>query len=269
MGYEHIEITVDQGVGTLWLNRPEKRNALSEDMWADIPLATSELDEDHDVRVIVLAGRGSSFSVGIDLNMLASLRPEGRSQAEANMKLYREIKRLQWTAGALASARKPVIASIHGHCLGAGLDLVTACDLRVASADAVFSVRETKVGLVADVGSLQRLPTIVGAGATAEMAYTGADFDAGWALENGLINRLAPDHDQLEAVTLELAVQIAANSPIVVAGIKSVLAAADGRTIEEALDYVAQWNSSFLLTSDLMEALTAFMEKRDPDFQGH
>ena len=269
MGYQHIELTVDDSVGTVWLNRPEKLNALSEDMWADIPSAVSELEDDDAVRVIVLAGRGRSFSVGIDVDMLSAFKPDGRSGAEANMKLYRETKRLQWTASALAAASKPVIGSIHGHCLGAGLDLATACDIRVAAADAIFSVRETKMGLVADTGVLQRLPGIVGAGATAEMAYTGGDFGAGWALASGLINRLASDQEELRQTTLELAREIAANSPLVVSGIKSVLAAADGRTIEEALDYVAQWNSSFLLSNDLLEALSAYVERRDPEFRGH
>jgi enoyl-CoA hydratase len=268
MGYEHLEIEHAGNVATLWLNRPEKRNALSKDMWVDIPEAVRELETDDRVRVIILAGRGPSFSVGIDIAMLATLQPEGRSAAEANLALYRTILRLQETASCFANASKPVIAAIHGYCLGAGLDLIAASDLRVAAADAVFSIRETRMGLVADVGSLQRLPTIIGAGALAEMAYTGADFDANWALDEGLVNHVDDDRERMMESALGLAGLIAANSPLVVAGIKKVLAAADGRTVEQALDYVAQWNSSFLLSNDLMEAIAAFSEKRDPDFSG-
>lgn len=268
MGYQHIEVERDGHVGTLWLNRPEKRNALSEDMWADIPAAVADLDSDDGVRVIVLAGRGPAFCVGIDLNMLASLQQVGDSTASTNMAIYHKILELQETATAFASAGKPVIAAIQGWCLGGGMDLVTACDIRLATADAVFSIRETRMGLVADTGVLQRLPAIVGAGPTAEMAYTGADFDAAWAHRTGLVNAVFPDHEALANGAAEIARQIASHSPLVIGGIKKVLAAGEGRTVDEALDYVAQWNSSFLVSNDLMEALNSFIEKRDPDYTG-
>ena len=268
MGYQHIEITQDGSVATLWLNRPEKQNAMSADMWADIPAAVGDLDADESVRAIVLAGRGPSLTVGIDINMLAGLKPTGTSEAENNMSLYRKILELQQTASCFAATAKPVIAAVHGYCLGAGIDLITAADIRLASADAVFSVRETKMALVADIGSLQRLPAIVGAGVTAEMAYTGDDYSAAWAKERRLVNDVFEDVDQLHQAAADLAKRIAANSPLVVQGVKQILAAADGQTVDEALDYVAQWNASFLFSNDLMEAVNAFMEKRDPDFNG-
>lgn len=268
MGYQHLEIELDDHVATLWLNRPEKRNALSPDMWADIPAAVADLDADDTVRVIILAGRGAAFTVGIDINMLADLHPAGASQADSNSKLYELILRLQKTTSCFAKSSKPVIAAIHGHCLGAGVDLAVACDVRLAASDAVFSIRETRMGLVADVGSLQRLPAIVGAGVTAEMAFTGADYDSAWALSRQLVNSVHDDHEALMIAARDLAAQIASNSPLVTSGIKRVLAAADGRTIEEALDYVAQWNSSFVMSNDLMEAMAAFVERRDPNFTG-
>ena len=269
MGYQHLEIETDERVATLWLNRPEKRNALSEDMWADLPAAMTDLAADKSVRVVVLAGRGPAFSVGIDLNMLTGLHTGGESSADSNMKLYQTTRRLQRTITCFAESPKPVIAAIHGYCLGAGVDLITACDIRLAAADAVFSVRETRMGLVADVGSLQRLPSIVGSGVTAEMAYTGGDFDANWAKHRGLVNEVYEDHEAVMGAALQLAQDIAANSPLVTQGIKKVLAAADGQTVEEALDYVAHWNSSFLMSNDLMEAISAFMEKRKPEFKGN
>lgn len=268
MGYRHVELEHAGHVATLWLNRPEKRNALSEDMWRDIPDAVSELATDENVRVVVLAGRGQAFSVGIDIAMLAGLGPEGRSAAEANQTLYRTILRLQEAASCFAKISKPTIAAIHGYCLGAGVDLIAGCDIRLASADAVFSIRETRMGLVADIGSLQRLPAVIGTGAVAEMAYTGSDFDASWAERKGLVNEVLDDEGALRARANELAGVIASNSPLVTAGVKQVLAAAEGRTVDEALEYVAQWNSSFLISNDLMEAITAFTEKRDPDFTG-
>jgi len=268
MGYEHIEVEQDGHVATLWLNRPEKLNALSEDMWVDIPMAVADLNEDDTVRVIIIAGRGTAFTVGIDVNMLASIQQPGPSAAAGNMQIYREVKRLQETVNCLADSPKPVLAAVHGYCLGAGTNLVSACDIRLAAANALFSIRETRIGLVADIGALQRLPAIVGSGVTAEMALTGADYDAAWARERGLVSDVYPDQPAMMSAAEELAQTIAANSPLVVQGIKRVLAANDGRTIEEALDYVAQWNSSFLMSNDLMEAIAAFMEKRDPDFTG-
>ncbi|HSK06154.1 MAG TPA: crotonase/enoyl-CoA hydratase family protein [Acidimicrobiia bacterium] len=268
MGYQHVEIERQGHIATLWLNRPEKRNALSSDMWEDIPAAMAELDADDSVRVVVLAGRGPAFTVGIDIELLASMQPAGESAASSNMRLYRLIRRMQETATCLSDSPKPVIAVVHGYCLGAGMDLITACDIRLASEDAIFSIRETRMGLVADVGTLQRLPGIVGAGHTAELAMTGRDIDAVRAMAIGLVNAVHPDPDSTIGAAKEVATEIAGNSPLVVRGIKTVLAANDGRTVEQALDFVAQWNASYLMSNDLMEAVAAFMEKRRPDFTG-
>lgn len=268
MGYQHIEVETSGHVGIVWLNRPEKLNALSADMWEDIPEAVTSLDSDDDVRVIVLAGKGPSLTVGIDVAMLSSFKPEGSSPGAANRTLYQTIKRLQATVSAFADVRTPTIAAIHGYCLGAGMDLITACDIRLASSDAVFSIRETKMGLVADVGTLQRLPAIVGSGHVAELAFTGKDIDGGRAQEIGLVNRVVEGHDELHSATMSLANEIASNSPFVVRGIKEVLAANRGRSIDESLDYVARWNAAHLMTNDLMEATSAFLEKREPHFKG-
>ena len=268
MGYQHIEVGRESHIGTIWLNRPDKLNALSEDMWHDLPLAVAELDADDDVRVILLAGRGRAFSVGIDVQLLAALRPEGPSPAVTAQKINSVVKRMQGTVNSLADAAKPVIAAVHGHCLGAGANLISACDIRIAAADASFSIRETRMGLVADVGALQRLPAIVGNGVTVEMALTGADYPAEWALEKGLVTAVYDDQEALMTGALELAGTIAANSPLVTQGIKRIIQANDGRTVEQALDYMAQWNASYLVSNDLTEAMTAFLEKRDPDYTG-
>lgn len=269
MAYEHIEIEQSERVATLWLSRPEKMNAMSADMWADIPAAMAELDADRNVRVVVLAGRGSAFTAGIDVNMLAGLQPTGASQAESNQWLYHKIKELQLTASCFASSPKPIIAAIHGYCFGAGMDLITACDIRLASDDSLFSIRETRMGLVADIGTLERLPGIVGAGHTAELAYTGKDISASRAREIGLVNDVYEDQSATLIAARALADEIATMSPLVAKGVKAVLAANDGRTTEEALDFVAQWNASYLFSNDLVEAMNAFLEKRDPDFKGN
>lgn len=268
MGYQHVEIEIADHVGWLWLNRPDKLNAMSRDMWEDLPAAVSELDSDESVRVIVVAGRGRAFTVGIDLAMLGALDSGGRSEAERRSQLYDEIRTLQHTFSSLAESPKPVIAAIHGYCLGAGMDLITACDIRLASADAVFSVRETKMGLVADVGTTQRLPKIISPGHVAELIFTGRDIDATEAERIGLVNRVHADHDNLIFAVEATAAEIAANSPLVVQGAKRVLALQEDMSTTAALDHMALWNASFLWSNDLSEAMTSFMEKRDPDFTG-
>ena len=268
MGYAHIDIDVTDHTGWLWLNRPEKRNALSADMWSDLPRAVADLDADPEVRVLVVAARGPAFTVGIDLEMLASLAPEAESEGLRNLQAYEKIKELQGSFTALAEARTPVIAAVHGYCLGAGMDLITACDIRLAAANAVFSIRETRMGLVADVGTLQRLPRIIGPGRVAELAYTGRDIDAATAAEIGLVDHVHPDVASLHTEAAALAAEISANSPIVVQGIKRILRRGSDLPLDAALDYVALWNAATIRTNDLEEAITAFFEKRPPRFTG-
>jgi enoyl-CoA hydratase len=268
VSYQHLLVETDGHIATVWLNRPEKLNALSADMWEDLPRAVADLDEDDAIRVIVVAGKGDAFTVGIDVTMLTELAPSGPSPASTSKRIYHKVKELQETFSVFARSAKPTVSAIHGYCLGAGMDLVTACDLRLCSSDAVFSIRETRMGLVADVGTLQRLPDIVGSGHTAELAFTGMDIDAYRAKEIGLVSRVETDRDTLMAATYQLAGQIAENSPLVLEGVKRVLQANRGRSVEESLDYVAQWNSSYLLSNDLFEATSAFMEKRKPEFKG-
>lgn len=266
--YQHLSVERDGHIATVWLNRPEKLNAMSADMWEDLPRVVADLDEDDAIRVIVVAGKGEAFTVGIDVAMLSGLALPGPSPAATSKGLYLKIKELQDTFSAFARSPKPTIAAIHGYCLGAGMDLITACDLRLCSADATFSIRETRMGLVADVGTLQRLPDIVGTGHTAELAFTGMDIDSGKAKEIGLVSRVETDREALMAAVNQVASQISENSPLVLEGVKRVLQANRGRSVEESLDYVAQWNGAYLLSNDLFEATSAFMEKRKPDFKG-
>ena len=266
--YRHIQIEIEEQVGWLWLNRPDKMNAFSPDLWEDLPRAVEELMADSEVRVLVVAARGRAFTVGIDLNMLGELTPATGSPAAAKQALFRRLKELQKTFSSLEDCPVPVIAAIHGWCIGAGMDLVTACDIRLASADAIFSVRETRMAMVADMGTLERLPKVVSAGAVAELVYTGKDIDAARAEQIGLVNQVYADPRALLTGAREWAGQIAANSPLAVQGAKAVLAAEQGRSVTEGLDYVALWNAAFLESDDLTEAVDAFAERRPPRFTG-
>lgn len=266
-----LTIERDSGVATLWLDNPGRRNAMGPAFWDDLPAAMTNLDADPSVHAVVVAANGPHFSTGLDLSVMGGTLMGGRGGESAyaqRMRLYREIRRLQGSISAVAACRKPVIAAVHGYCLGGGIDLITACDVRVASADAVFSVRETRIAIVADVGTLQRLPGIIGAGHVAELVYTGKDIDADRAREIGLVNSVHPDRDACVAAASAMAAEIAANSPTAVQGSKEVLHACADMTVEEGLDHVALWNSVFVFSDDVTEAMTAFLEKRPPRFTG-
>jgi enoyl-CoA hydratase len=273
---EVFAIEVDGHVATLWLDRPEKRNAMGPAFWDDLPVAMAAIGGDPSVRAVVVAARGPHFSVGLDLVSMAGIggAPEAADGSRPSIAARAwharaEITRLQASVTAVAECPLPVIAAVHGWCIGGGVDLIAACDIRLASAEAQFSVRETKIAIVADVGSLQRLPAIIGKGHVAELAFTGKDISAERAAAIGLVNHVSADADAVLEDARAMAAEIAANSPLAVQGTKAVLAACEDRTVAEGLDYVATWNSAFLASDDLAEAMAAFLEKRPANFTGN
>jgi enoyl-CoA hydratase len=223
---------------------------------------------DDGVRVIVIAARGDHFTVGLDLKAMGGAIVEGGSGAGARKRLLDFILKIQRSVTAVARCEKPVIAVAHGYCIGGGIDLLTACDIRVAAADVVFSIRETRMAMVADVGTLQRLPGIIGKGQVAELAFSGDDFGAERAKELGFVNAVHPDQAGALAAARALAGRIAANSPLAVTGTKRVLEYCADKSIDDGLTYVATWNAAFVASEDLREAMTAFFEKRKPAFTG-
>jgi enoyl-CoA hydratase len=267
-----LSLERDGHVATLWLNRSDARNAMGRAFWRDLPLACADLQGDDDVRAVVVAARGAHFSVGLDLKEMGSDlvgADTATSSARANERTYGAVRAMQSALQALADLRAPVIAAVHGWCIGGGVDLISACDIRLAAGDALFSLREAKVAIVADLGSLQRLPGIIGAGHLAELALTGEDIDAARARRIGLVNDVhgASAPDVIDAAR-ELARAVAANSPWAVRGTKAVLRHQDERRVADGLDFVARWNTMYLRTNDLGEAINAFLEHRAPVFRG-
>jgi enoyl-CoA hydratase len=232
--------------------------------------AFRRLADDREVRAVIVRSSAKAFSYGLDLP--AAFQQHGAlfagGGAANRAELLALIRRLQGAFNAVAACPVPVIAAIHGACIGGGLDLVSACDIRLASADAKISLREVKVAIVADLGSLQRLPAIIGQGLTRELALTGKTIDAARAARIGLVNEVFATADELAAGALAMAREIAANPPLTVRGVKDVLAFGEGKTVAEGLAYVAAYNAAFLASEDLGEAIAAFMEKREPRFQG-
>ncbi|MCX4093563.1 crotonase/enoyl-CoA hydratase family protein [Nocardia sp. alder85J] len=258
-------------VARVTLTGPAKGNAMGPDFWRELPLIFGELDADPEVRAVVLTGSGRNFSYGLDLvAMGGTFGPlvAERGLAGPRTAFLNEIRRMQAAVTAVADCRKPVVAAVSGWCIGGGLDLIAAADIRLASADAKFSLREAKVAIVADIGSLQRLPAVIGEGHVRELAFTGKDIDAARAEKIGLVNDVYPDQEATLAAAHALAEEIAANPPLVVQGVKDVLDQPRARQVAEGLRYVSAWNAAFLPAEDLTEAVAAVFEKRPPEFRG-
>lgn len=264
-------VTIDAGLAEVTLAATGKANRMGPEYWEQLPVLFGRLDEEPSVRAIVLRGAGEHFSFGLDLSAMAGslaevIQPDGG--AKARQQLLSTIRRMQEANTAVARCRKPVIAAVSGWCIGGGVDLITACDVRLASADAKFSVREVKLAMVADVGTLARLPAIVGQGIARELALTGDDVDAARALRIGLVNEVYPTQAELFSQARAMAGRMAKNSPLVLAGIKEVMNAQSEAQARDSLATVALWNAAFLPSKDLLEAMGAFLEKREPTFKG-
>jgi enoyl-CoA hydratase len=259
------------GVAEVVMLGPGKGNAMGPAFWADMPGVFEALDADEAVRAVILRGDGKTFSYGLDLMaMMADLAPLVANQEPAieRTRLLDLILRMQRAFNSVAACRKPVIAAIHGWCIGGAVNAIAACDIRLCSADAKFSLREVKLAIVPDMGALQRLPPIIGEGNTRELAYTGKDIDAARALRMGLVNDVLPDADAMLAAARAMAAEIAQNPPLTVQGTKRVLHERVAAGEDTSLRFVAQWNAAFLPSQDLMEAMTAFAERRKPAFKG-
>ncbi|EON32721.1 enoyl-CoA hydratase [Gordonia terrae C-6] len=266
-----FDVTVADHIAEVTLTGPGKGNAMGPDFWQELPELFGHLDTDPAVRAVVLTGSGKNFSYGLDLVAMGGTLSgvlAGDAKAAPRTEFLDSLRTLQAGITAVADCRKPVVAAVSGWCIGGGVDLICAADVRYASTDAKFSVREVKVGMVADVGTLARLPFIIGDGHLRELALTGKDIDAARAEKIGLVNDVADDQNAVLDLARTTAREIADNPPLVVHGIKSVLDHSRSAAVHDSLRYVAAWNSAFLPSEDLSEAITAVFEKRKPEFKG-
>ncbi len=266
MGSERVVVHTEAGVAHVELARPDRLNAMDREMFEAIGDTFRSLARDPAVRAVLLSGQGRHFSAGLDLEYASKQfapTPDPGRAAEAKL---RHIEWLQDAFSAVEQSRPPVIAAIHGGCIGAGVDLVTACDLRIASRDSYLQVAEVDVAITADLGTLQRLGYLLPHGVVRELTYTGRRMGAEEAAGYGLVNALAADREAAMAAGLELACSIAAKSPLAVAGAKRSLNYSRGRPVEEGLRDVGLWNAATLASADLNEAVKARLGKSEPKF---
>ena len=266
MDYTFVELKVENNIATLALDRAESLNALSLAFTAEITEAFRELNAMDEARVIILKSNAKAFCAGLDLKDISSMGLDGK--AKSNLDFPEKLHYLFDCCNVLEECRKPVIAAVHGMCIGGGLDIISACDIRLCTEDATFSLREAALGLVADMGVLQRLPHIIGQGFTREMAYTAGFFSASEVERMGLVNAVYADEEALMEGAKKLAFRIAENAPLAVRSTKEVLNFSRYTNIQEGMSMAEHKNMVLFTSEDFMEAATAFMEKRKPDFKG-
>ena len=267
--YNHFLVEKDAGVTHVKINRPEKANAFNQMCWDEMQAIFEDLSDDESTRVIILSGEGKHFTAGIDLELLMSIQGfqavacEGRKRE----KLRALIKKLQAPIQAIDHCAKPVVAAIHNACVGGGVDIISACDMRYCTKETYFSIKEIDMGMVADLGTLQRLPKLVSPGFVAEMAYTGRKVYGPEAAMRGIVNNCYESKDEMMEKVLGTAKLIASKSPLSIRGTKEILRHTRDHTVEEGLNYMAIWNASMLLSNDLMEAFQASIQKKEANFE--
>lgn len=267
--YETLALRMEQHVAWVALNRPNKANAMNEPMWAELQRCFEWCDAEPGVRVVVLCGEGKNFCAGIDLELFGGLAETMAAQPELGRRIEwfrRYIKTLQGNLSAIELCRKPVIAAIQGNCIGGGIDMVSACDMRFCADNALFSVKEIDIGIVADVGTLQRLPKLISPGMVSELALSGRNVDASEAERIGLVNRAYNSYEELIDAVSDLAQSIARKSPLAVRGTKEMIRYSRDHSVEDALNYVATWNAGMMSQEDAMLAITAAGGEA-PDFK--
>ena len=266
MSYRCFDVDIADRVAHVRLSRPDEFNTMTPEFWRELPEIVTSISDEASARVLVISSTGKHFSAGMDLSVFAALGAQGSEPGRAHARTRSHVRVLQWTFTALEKARVPVLAAVQGGTIGGAVDLVTACDLRYASADAFFCVQEVNLGMTADVGTLQRLGRLVGDGFAREMAYTGRRVPAARAYEAGLVQQVYADHDALVTGVLETAREIAAKSPLAIWGTKVAMNYARDHPVDDALEQVATWQAGMFQPADLTEAMTARAERREPRF---
>ncbi|CAG5121755.1 unnamed protein product [Candidula unifasciata] len=251
------------------LNRPDKRNAMNTAFWAEMVDCFNKLAVDPDCRVVVLSGAGQLFTSGLDLMDSGVFQKalEIPDPGRRAFYLHRKVRDYQETFTVIEKCPKPVIAAVHSACIGGGIDMISACDIRYCTQDAWFQIKEVDLGLAADVGTLQRFQKIIGNDSTfRELAYTGRKFLSDEAKSLGFVSRVLLDKDELLTSALELAKTIASKSPVAVQGSKNNIIYSRDHSVAGSLDYMATWNSAMLQSEDVVKAIEAAIQKGKPVF---
>ena len=269
--YKCFAVSIESNIAHVVLNRPEKRNSMNPDFWRELPEIIKDIDLGAKARVIVVSSSGPHFSSGLDVSSFAGIGQvddddQNTRRLQASAAFYDNVLHMQDSFNCIENCRVPVLAAIQGGCIGGGVDLVTACDIRYATEDAYLTIFETNIGMTADVGTFPRLVKLIPEGYVREMAYTGRRVSATDAKSMGLINEVYPDHDTMLTSVLAIAADIAKKAPLAVYGCKRMINYARDHTTSDGLDYIAIWNASMLHVEEIQEAMASNAEKRPGNF---
>ena len=265
-----FDVEVNNSIAHIRFNRPEKRNSMNEDFWNLFPKEVEGLDDSGEIRALIISSTGPHFSSGIDLNMFKDDVVEEQSENELGRSrgyFIQQLKYLQNAANCLEAARFPVIAAIQGGCIGGGIDLVTAADIRLCTKDAFFIIEEINVGLAADIGTLQRLPKIIPAGIAREWAMMGEKVSADRAKEVGLVSSLHDNQEGMLENAFEIAEKLVSKTPLAMWVTKEVLNYSRDHSVKEGLDNVNLWNAATLHKEDVMTTMMSKMQKKKPEYK--
>ncbi len=257
--YKSFNITLENKIAHVQFSRPEAMNSMDKAFWQELPVCMRDIESQTDARVIVISSTGKHFSAGMDLGVFSdsSTMPQSKDPSRMAEGLRRLVLQLQATLSSLEEIRLPVLTAIQGGCIGGALDLVCAADSRYCTADAYFTIKETELGMTADVGTLQRLPKLIPAGIVKELAFTGRKFSAAEAQQFGLVNRVFDDQQSMLTGVMEIAAQIAQNSPLAVTGCKEMLNYSRDHSVEVSLKYMATWQAGMFRPNDMMKTFQA------------
>ena len=270
MKYTCLEVSREGSIAHIRLCRPTELNTMTRAFWTELPHALRALDTDAKARVVVLSSTGKHFTAGMDLSVFANagITPEISPEVGRVREVLRHtVFALQESFNAIERVRMPVLAAIQGGCIGGGVDMISACDARYCTDDAFFCIQEINIGMVADLGTLQRLPKIIPSGMARELAYTGRRLPAARAKEIGLVNETYPDHAAMLAAVMQVATEIAERSPLAVCGSKEMLNFARDHAVADGLHYIATWQTGMFQSADMVESFKAKAEQRKPAFE--
>lgn len=267
-GYSTLSVTIDKSIAHIQLSRPEQLNSMNPAFWLELPKLVRAIDEQSAARVIVISSIGKHFSAGMDLSVFTQMGKDFVGEpARRSEKFRRSVLELQDSFNALEQVRIPVLAAIQGGAIGGAVDMVCACDSRYCTEDAFFTIKETEIGMTADVGTLQRLPHLIPQGLVRELAYTGRNWGAKEALAQGFVNQVFADQASMLEAVMKIAAKIAMHSPMAVAGCKEMINYTRDHTVADALNYMATWQSGMFQMPDIQEAMSAQQQKRLPEYQ--
>ena len=270
MSYECFKVSIAQNIAHIVMNRPEKRNNMNAAFWDELPTIIRDIDEHARARVIVISSTGPHFCGGLDVGMFATGVKDDSDDVtrrrQKGAKFLNSVSIMQDSFTALENCRLPVLAAIQGGCIGGGVDLVTACDMRYATRDAFITIYETKIGMTADVGTFPRIVKLIPEGLVREMAYTGRRVTADEAFSMGLVNKVFESQEDMLTGVMKIANEIAANAPLAVHGCKRAITYARDHTTQEGLEWIGMWNASMLQNDEIIEAIAARQESRPAEF---